>query len=115
MDDRLAIRQDLSTSILNRVHYNHHGRDKTFAAAKMVWIPLIHRNFWATAKMCQHCLEAGKTLKPDIPKSDIGKIYKPKEPNDLVQLGFWGPVNYIKGRKKNVLIAVDAFSHWPSA
>ena len=86
-----------------------------FAAAKDVWIPLIHRNITATAKYCKNCLEAAKNLKPDIPKSDMGETYVSKEPNDLVQLDFWGPVNYVRGRKKYVLVAVDTFSHWPSA
>ena len=115
MDGRLAIPKDLSSAILNRLHYNHHGRDKMFAAAKNVWIPLMHRNIAATAKYCKSCLEAGKNLKPDIPKSDMGETYVPKEPNDLVQLDFWGPVNYVRGWKKYVLVAVDIFSHWPSA
>ena len=100
MDGRLAIPKDLSSAILNRLHYNHHGRDKMFAAAKDVWIPLMHRNIAATAKYCKSCLEAGKNLKPDIPKNDIGETYNPKEPNDLVQLDFWGRVNYVRGRKK---------------
>ena len=39
----------------------------------------------------------------------------PKEPNDLVQLDFWGPVKYVRGRKKYVFVPVDTFSHWPSA
>ena len=39
----------------------------------------------------------------------------PKEPNDLVQLDFWGSVNYVRGRKKYEVVAVDTFSHWPSA
>ena len=60
MDGRLAIPKDLSSAILNRLHYNHHGRDKMFAAAKDVWIPLMHRNIAATAKYCKSCLEAGK-------------------------------------------------------
>ena len=115
MDGRLAIPKDLSSAILNRLHYNHHGRDKMFAAAKDVWIPLMHRNIAATAQYCKSCLEAGKNLKPDIPKSDMGETYVSKEPNDLVQLDFWGPVNYVRGRKKYVLVAVDTFSHWPSA
>ena len=115
MDGRLAIPKDLSSAILNRLHYNHHGRDKMFAAAKDVWIPLMHRNIAATAKYCKSCLEAGKNFKPDIPKSDMGETYVSKEPNDLVQLDFWGPINYVRGRKKYVLVAVDTFSHWPSA
>ena len=60
-----------------------------FAAAKDVWIPLMHRNIAATAKYCKRCLEAGKNLKPDMP-NDMGETYDPKEPNDLLQLDFWG-------------------------
>ena len=115
MDGRLAIPKDLSSAILNSLHYNHHGRDKMFAAAKDVWIPLMHRNIAATAEYCKSCLEAGKNLKPDIPKSDMGETYVPKEPNDLVRLDFWGPVNYVRCRKKYVIVAVDNFSNWPSA
>ena len=115
MDGRLAIPKDLSSATLNRLHYNYHERDKMFAAAKDVWIPLMHRNIAATAKYCKSCLQAGKNLKPDNPKSDMGETYVSKEPNDLVQLDFWGPVNYVRGCKKYLLVAVDTFSHWPSA
>ena len=102
MDGRLA---------LNRLHHNHHGQDKMLVAAKDVWISLRHRNLAATAKYCKSCLEAGKNLKPHIPKNDMGNTYVPKEPNDLVQMDFWGPVNYVRGRKKYVLVAQDTFSH----
>ena len=70
-----------------------------FAAAKNVRITLMHRNLAATAKYCKNCLEAGKNLKPDIPKNDMGDTYLPREPKDLVQLDFWGPVNYVRARK----------------
>ena len=75
----------------------------------------MHRNISTTAKYCKSCLEAGENLKPDIPKSDMGETYVPKESNDLVQIDFWGPVNYVWGRKKYSLVAVDTFSHWPLA
>ena len=52
---------------------------------------------------------------PDIPKSNTGTSYEPKEHDYLVQLGFWGPVNYVQGRKKHVLVAIDTFPHWPPA
>ena len=63
-----------------------------FAAANDVWIHLMQRNIAATAKYCKSCLEAGKNLEPGFPKSDMGETYVPKEPNDLVQLDFWGPI-----------------------
>ena len=56
MDGRLAIPKDKSSAVLNRLHH------KNFAAAKDVWIPLMHRNLAATAKYCKICLEAGKNL-----------------------------------------------------
>ena len=71
MDGRLVIPKDMSSAVLNQLHHNHHGRDKMFAAAKDVWIPFMHRNLAATAKYCKSCLEAGKNLKPDIPKKKI--------------------------------------------
>ena len=107
MDGRLAIPKDMSSAVLNRLHHNHQGRDKMFAAAKDIWIPLMHRNLAVTAKYCESCLEAGKNLKPDIPKNDMGDTYVPRVPNDLVQSDFWGPVSYVRGRKKYVLVAVD--------
>ena len=67
----------------------------------------MHRNFAATAKFCKRCLEAGNNLKPNIPKSDVGDTYVPRD--------LWGPVNYVPGRKKYVLVAIDTFSHWPSS
>ena len=36
MDGRLAIPKDMSSAVLNRLHFNHHRRDKMFAAAKDV-------------------------------------------------------------------------------
>ena len=104
MDGRLAIPKYMSTSVVNRLHHNNHGRYKMFAAAKDVWIPLMHRNLAAIAKYCKSCLKAGKNLKPDVLKVDIGITYNPKKPNDIVQLGVWGPVNYVQGRDKYVLV-----------
>ena len=81
MDGRLAIPKDMSSAVLNRLHHNHHGRVKRFAAAKDVWIPLMHRNLAVTAKYCTSCLESGKNLKPDVPKNDMGD---PMSPGNLM-------------------------------
>ena len=89
----------MSSAVLNRLHHNYHGRDKKFAAANDVWIPLMHRNLAATAKYCKSCLGAAKNLKPDIAKNDMGDTYVPRESNDLIQLEFWGPVNYTGPKK----------------
>ena len=68
----------MSSALLNQLHHNHDGQDKTFVAAKDVWIPLMHRNLAITAKYCKSCLEAGKNLKLDIPIKDMGDTYVPR-------------------------------------
>ena len=50
LDGRTVGDTELSTSILDRLHQNYHGSDKIFAAAKDVWIPLMHRNLSAAVK-----------------------------------------------------------------
>ena len=64
----------------------------------------------AAADGCQECTAAGKSLKPTFAKGDIGKIYEPKEPNECLQLDFWGPIEYLNESDKHVLVAVDRFS-----
>ena len=64
----------MDEGVLNRLHFNHHGRDKMFAAAKDVWIPLMHRNIAATAKYCKSCLESIKILNQIFQKMTWGKL-----------------------------------------
>ena len=45
----------------------------------------------------------------------MGKVPEPREPNECIQLDFWGPINYLNESKKYVLVATDRFSRWPSA
>ena len=115
MDGWLEILKYLSTSILNRVDFNYRGRDRMSDSLKDVWILLLHRNLSATAKVCKHCLEPDKNLKPDTAKEDIGSTYKSKKPNGIAQLDFLAPVKDFKEQKKCFLVAIDAFSDWLSA
>ena len=69
----------------------------------------------AKATYCQQCTEAGKNLKSLLLKGDMGKVPEPREPNECIQLDFWGPINYLNESKKYVLVATDRFSRWPSA
>ena len=115
MDERLVIPNTLQTAVVNRLHYYHHGKSSMFDAAKDIWYPYMFRSLPTIAGSCQECTLAGKNLKNMCSKNDIGKIPEPKEPNESIQLDFWGPINYLKESKKYVLVAVDRFSRWPSA
>ena len=48
-------------------------------------------------------------------KNQLGTVPEPKEPNESVQLDFWGPIKYLNESRKYALVAVDRFSRWPSA
>ena len=86
-----------------------------FDAAKDVWYPYIYRSIASIAEGCPECTAAGKNLKTLINKNQLGSVPEPKEPNESVQLDFWGPINYLNESPKYVLVAVDRFSRWPSA
>ena len=115
MDERLVIPIPLRNAVVNRIHCFHHGRSNMFDAARDVWFPYLHRSLVAAADGCKECTDAGKSLKPLCAKSDIGKVYEPREPNECLQLDFWGPIRYLNESSKYVVVAVDRFSRWPSA
>ena len=81
-----------------------------FDAARDVWFPYLHRSLVAAADGCKECTDAGKSLKPLCAKGDIGKVYEPREPNECLQLDFWGPIRYLNESSKYILVAVDRFS-----
>ena len=86
-----------------------------FDAAKDVWYPCIYRSIASMAEKCPECTAGGKNLKTILRKNQLGTSPEPKEPNESVQLDFWGPINYLNESRKYVLVAVDRFSRWPSA
>ena len=114
MDERLVIPNTLQAAVNNRLHYYHHGKSSMYDAAKDIWYLYMFCSLANIAGNCQECTLAGKKLKNMCSKDDIGTIPEPKEPNESVQLDFWGPINYLKESKKYVLVAVDRFSRWPS-
>ena len=115
MYERLVIPNTLQAAVNNRLHYYHHGKSSMYDAAKNIWYPYMFRSLATIAGNCSEFTLAGKNLKNMCSKGDIGKILEQKEPNESVQLDFWGPNNYLKESKKYVLVAVVRFSRWPSS
>ena len=115
MDEKLVIPMNLQTAISNRIHAYHHGKTYMFDAAKDVWYSYIYRSIASIAEDCPENTAAGKNLKTIISKNQLGNILEPKEPNESVQLDFWGSIIYLNESRNYVLVAVDRFSRWPSA
>ena len=110
MDDKLVVPNSSQTAASNRLHYYHHRKSTMYDAAKDIWYPYIYRSPMSIAENCREYTLAGKILKNMCPKGDVGKILEPKNPNESVQLDFWGPIIYLKESKKYVLVVVDHFS-----
>ena len=83
-----------------------------FDTARDIWFPCSH---WSLASTAEECTASGKILKPLCRRNDLGTVFEPKEPNEFIQLDFWGPVKNLKESDKYVLVLVDLFSRWPSA
>ena len=115
MDEKLVIPINLQSAINNRIHAYHHGKSNMFDAAKDVWYPYIYRSIASIAEGSSECTAAGKNLKSIVKKNQLGTVPEQKEPNESVQLDFWGPINYLIESRKYVLVVVDRFSRWPSA
>ena len=115
LDGRLVIPLPLQVSIESRIHYYHHGKRNMYEAARDVWYPYMYRSLAAKVTYCQEWTEAGNYLKLLLPKGDMRKVPEPREPNECIQLDFWGPINYLNESKKYILVAKDRFSRWPSA
>ena len=109
-DGRLVIPNTLQTAINNRLHYYYHEKSNMYEAAKNIWYPYMFRSLATIARNCREYTLTGKNLKNLCSKGDVGKIDEPKEPNESVQLDFWGPINYLKESENYVLVAVDRFS-----
>ena len=93
MDNKLVIPMNLQTAINNRIHAFHKGNSNKFDAAKDLWYPYFYRSIASIAENCPECTAAGKNLRPLLSKNQLGNISEPKEPNESVQLDFWGPIN----------------------
>ena len=65
------------------------------------------------AEKCRECTAVGKNLKHMCSRGELRTIPEPKEPNESVQLDFWGPISYLNEPKKYVIVAVDRLSRWP--
>ena len=90
MDEKLVVSNTLKKAVNNPLHYYQHGKSSMYEAAKDIWYPYFYRSLATIAGNCRECTLAGKNLKNMCSKGDVGKITEPKEPNESVQLDFWG-------------------------
>ena len=116
-DGKLVIPYQLQNLFINAVHRIHPGQVGTIRLANLISFPQMHRTIALRAENCRQCLDQGKNLKPILPKTSLGQLPKPGEPNEEIQIDFAGPIvdTKIPNNEHYILAAVDRFSRYPSA
>ena len=84
------------------------------AAARSFWLPKITKDIQAKCDDCIPCRMTGKSIKPQIPMTEINYLPLVEKPNQEIQLDFVGPIRF-KHRRFYILVSIDRYSRWPAA
>ena len=113
-DDKIIIPQALRRTIITLLHKGHPAINKMSAAAKPFWWPKLTKEIQNKCDECIPCKMAGKSIKPQIPMSEINYLPPADKPNQEIQLDFIGPIRF-KQRRFYILISIDRYGRWPAA
>ena len=113
-DDKIIIPQALRRTIITLLHKGHPAINKISAAAKPFWWPKLTKEIQNKCDECIPCKMAGKSIKPQIPMSEINYLLPADKPNQVIQLDFIGPIRF-EQRRFYILISIDRYSRWPAA
>ena len=84
-DDKIIIPKSLRQTVIILLHKGHPAINKMSAAARPFWWPKITKDIQAKCDECIPCRMTGKSIKPQIPMSEINylppvKKTKPRNP-----------------------------------
>ena len=60
------------------------------------------------------CKMSGKSIKPQLPMTEVNYLPPAEKLNQEIQLDFNGPISF-KHRRFYILISIDRYSRWPAA
>ena len=78
------------------------------------WWPKLTKDIQTKCKICIPCKMSGKSIRPQLPMTEINYLPPAEKPNQEIQLEFIGPIIF-KHRRIYILISVDRYSRWPAA
>ena len=113
-ENRLVIPKDTRQAVLNSIHSGHNGRDAMLGSVEEVCWPQINSQIVACAKRCSNCQKAGTTVEPIKKQGEFEtiRIIKSSKWKDCFR--FLGPFVEAPENRKNLLVAIDHFSAYPS-
>ena len=80
--------------MLDAIHHKQPRQVGMLALAKLIWWPHIHSEIVAKTQACKSCTDQGKTLKPLLPKSQLGSLPPLTEPNQEIHMDFAVPITF---------------------
>ena len=115
IDERVAIPNVLREALIDDIHSSHPGTWGMICMATHSWWPYMHRELIVKSTECKPCTAIGKNLKSIIPAKKFTPHIPCVEPNQEIQIDFWGPIFDERGNEVYFLAAIDRFSKYPTA
>ena len=84
-DDKIIITQTLRRTIITLLHNGHLANNKMSAAAKPFWWPKLTKEIQNKCDECIPCKMTVKSIKPQIPMSEINYLPPTDKPNEEIQ------------------------------
>ena len=113
-NDKIVIPKPLRKTVILLLHKGHPAINKMTHAAKPFWWPELNKDIQAKCNECIPCKMSGRSIKPQIPMTEIKYLPPVEKPNEEIQLDFIGPKRF-KHRRFYILISIDRYSRWPAA
>ena len=96
------------------LHKGHPAINKKSHAPRPFWWPKLTKDIQTKCNECIPCKMSGKSIKPQLPMTEINYLPPAEKPNQEIQLDFIGPIRF-KHRRFYTLISIDRYSRWPAA
>ena len=113
-DDKIVIPKPLRQTVIMLLHKGHPAINKMSHAARPFWWPKLTKDIQTKCNECIPCKMSGKSIKPQLPMTEINYLPPAEKPNQEIQLDFIGPIRF-KHRRFYILISIDRYSRWPAA
>ena len=92
MEDKIVVPKNLRTTVINLLHKGHPAINKMTLAARLFWWPRITEAIQKKCDSCIPCKMSGKSITPNIPKTEKNYLPPVNNPNEEIQLDFIGPI-----------------------
>ncbi len=113
--DKLVIPKNMREWVIQVAHGDHASTAKMAEITENVYWPNKARDLERRAHGCDVCFRAGKNLISKLPstrKKPLGRLPRPKCPNEQIQADFLDPFLDERGKTKHVIVAVDNCSKY---